>query len=93
MVAELTAVRFEREKDSLKKTTRDAGDTDRSSSILRLEGEAETYFSHATRAWQHVKGTKTQERHLCGPRLEAQLTGRAESAIEGVQVRMAVPGA
>ena len=45
--------------------------------------EAETYFSHARRARQFVEGTKIQERHLCGPRLEAQLTGRAESAVEG----------
>ena len=28
-------------------------------------------------------GTKIQERHQCGLRLEAQLTGRAESAVEG----------
>ena len=34
------------------------------------------------RARQYVEGTKEQERFLCGTRLEAQLTGRAEGAIE-----------
>ena len=41
------------------------------------------YFSYARRARQFVEGTNIQERYLCGPRLEAQLTGRAESAVEG----------
>ena len=32
---------------------------------------------------QHVEGNKIQELYLCGPRHEAQLTGRAEFAVEG----------
>ena len=45
--------------------------------------EKPTHFSYARRARQFVEGTKIQERYLCGPGLEAQLTGRAESAVEG----------
>ena len=51
--------------------------------FLDGNGEADTHFSYARRARQFVEGTKIQERYLCGPRLEAQLTGRAESAVEG----------
>ena len=81
MVAERTAVRFEREQDSWTYMTGDAGER-----CARLPGwnrEADTYFSCARRARQFVEGTEKQERYLCGPRLEAQLTGRAESAVEG----------
>ena len=39
-------------------------------------GEADAYFSFARRARQYVEGRKKQERCLCGPRLEAQLTGQ-----------------
>ena len=75
MVAERTAVRFEREQDSRKYIPADAGE--RYSCIPGWDGEADTYFSYARRARQFVEGTKS------GPRLEAQLTGRAESAVEG----------
>ena len=61
--------------------TGDAGQ--RSSRVPGWDGEADTYFSNARRARQFVEGTKIQERYLCGPRLEAQLNGRAESAVEG----------
>ena len=38
----------------------------------------------ANRIVHHVSPEmEEQERYLCGPRLEAQLTGRAESAVEG----------
>ena len=46
-------------------------------------GEADTYFSDARRARQYVEGTEEQERYLCGTRLEAQLTVKAEGAVEG----------
>ena len=78
-VAERTAVRFDKEQYSLKTETKDGGE--RSSRIPGWDGEADTYFSYARRARQFVEGTKIQERYLCGPRLEAQLTG--ESAVEG----------
>ena len=91
MVAERNAVRFEKEQDSRKCMTGDAGE--RSSRMLGWDGEVHTYFSQARRAQQYVEGTKIQECYLCGPRLEAQLTGRAESAVEDMQARLAVPGA
>ena len=67
MVAERTAVRFEREQDSRKYMTGDAGER-----YSRIPGWAR----------QLDEGTKIQERYHSGPRLEAQLTGRAESAVE-----------
>ena len=67
--------------DSPTYTTGDAGE--RYSRLPGWDGEADTYFSYTRRARQFVEGTKIQERYLCGPRLEAQLTGRAESAVEG----------
>ena len=58
------------------KTTGDAGDREPSS---RFPGRD---LLHVRRARQYVEGTKIQERYLCGPRHEAQLTGRAESGFE-----------
>ena len=55
MVAERTAVRFEREQDSRKYMTGDAGE--RYSRIPGWDGEADTYFSYARRARQFVEGT------------------------------------
>ena len=81
MVAERIAVRRQREQDSRKYMTGDAGE--QYSRSPGWDGEAETYFSYARRARQFVEGTKKQERYLGGPRLEAPLTGRAESAVEG----------
>ena len=60
--------------------TRDAGE--RSSRISGWDEEADTYFSNPKRA-RYVEGTMIQERYLGRPRLEAQLTGRAESAVGG----------
>ena len=56
---------------------------ERSSRIPAENGEADAYFSFARRARQYVEGIKKKERYLCGPRLEAQLIGRAEAALEG----------
>ena len=81
MVAERIAVRGEKEHNSQKYITGDAGE--RSSRFPGWDGEADMCFSYARRACQYVEGTKIQERYLCGPRLEAQSTGRAESAVEG----------
>ena len=61
--------------------TGDAGDRERSSRIPGWDGEADTYFSCARRARQCVEGAQIQARYLRGSRLEAQLTGRAESAV------------
>ena len=61
--------------------TGDAGE--RTSRIPGWHGDADTYFFYARRARQFVEGTKTQELYRCGPRLEAQLTGKPESAVEG----------
>ena len=77
----MIAVRFEKEQDSRKYMTGDAGE--RSLCIPAGNGEADAYFSFGRRARQYVEGIKKQERYLCGPRLEAQLTGRAEAAVEG----------
>ena len=63
MVAERTAVRFEKEQDSRKYMTGDAGE--RSSRVPGWDGEADTCFSFARRARQHVQETKTLERYLC----------------------------
>ena len=71
----------EKEQEPRKYMTGDAGD--RSSRIPCWDGEADTYFSYARRARQYVEGTEEQERYLCGTRLEAQLTVRAEGAVEG----------
>ena len=77
----MVAVRFEEEQDLRKYMT---GDTrERSLRIPAGNGEADAYFSFARRARQYVEGRKEQERYLCGPRLEAQITGRAEAAVEG----------
>ena len=89
MVAERTAVRFEREQDSWTYMTGDAGE--RCARIPGWNREADTYFSCARRARQFVEGTEKQERYLCGPRLEAQLTGRI--CRRGVQARLVVPSA
>ena len=85
MVVERTAVRFEKEQDSRKYMTRDVGE--RYSRIPGWDGDADTHFSNASCARQFVEGTKIQERYLCGPGLEAQLTGRAESAVGGCRVQ------
>ena len=78
----MVAVRFEKEQDSRKNMTGDA--RERSSRIPAGNGEADAYFSFARRARQYVEGIKKKkERYLCGPRLEAQLIGRAEAAVEG----------
>ena len=63
--------------------TRDAGE--RFSRIPVVNGDADACFSFARRARQYVEGIKKQERYLCGPRLEAQLIGRA--AVEGCRPR------
>ena len=81
MVAEWTDVFFEKDQDSRTYMTGDAGE--RTSRIPGWHGDADTYFFYARRARQFVEGTKTQELYLCGPRLEAQLTGKPESAVEG----------
>ena len=81
MVAEWTDVFFEKDQDSRTNMTGDAGE--QPSRIPGWHGDADTYFSYARRAGQFVEGTKTQELYLCGPRLEAQLTGNPESAVEG----------
>ena len=81
MVAERTAVRFEREQDSRKYMSGDAGE--RYSRIPGWDGEADTYFSYARRARQFVEGTKIQDGIFVDQRLKAQLTRREESAVEG----------
>ena len=60
--------------------TGDAGE--RYSRIPGWDGEADTYFSCARRVRQ-FREPRYKKKYLCGPRLEAQLIGRAESAVEG----------
>ena len=55
MVAERTAVRFEKEQDARKYMTKDAGE--RSSRIPGWDREADAYFSCARRARQDVERT------------------------------------
>ena len=74
MAAERISLRFEKEQDSRKYMTGER--------YSRIPGEADTYLTFARRARQFFEGTKIQERYLCGPRLEAQLTGMAKSAVE-----------
>ena len=46
------------------------------------DGDPKTWRTYRRKAIQYVEGTKRQDRYLCGPRLEARLTGRAEVAVE-----------
>ena len=59
-----------------------SGDRARSSRIPAWDGEADTYFSCASLARQYVEGTNVQEWYLRGTRLEAQISGRVEYAVE-----------
>ncbi|CAK0792581.1 unnamed protein product [Prorocentrum cordatum] len=44
------------------------------------DGDPKTWRTYRRKALQYQEGTKRQDRYLCGPRLEAKLTGRAEVA-------------
>ncbi|CAK0870312.1 unnamed protein product [Prorocentrum cordatum] len=46
------------------------------------DGDPKTWRTHRRKALQYQEGTKREDRYLCGPRLEAKLTGRAEIAVE-----------
>ncbi|CAK0836529.1 unnamed protein product [Prorocentrum cordatum] len=46
------------------------------------DGDPKTWRTYRRKALQYQEGTKRQNRYLCGPRLEARLTGRAEVAAE-----------
>ena len=54
--------------------TGDAGE--RSLRIPAGNGEADAYSHSRDVLDNNVEGRKKQERYLCGPRLEAQLTGQ-----------------
>ena len=46
------------------------------------DGDPKTWRTYRRKALQYQEGTKWADRYLCGPRLEARLTGRAEVAVE-----------
>ena len=46
------------------------------------DGDPRTWRTYRRKALQYQEGTKREDRYLCGPRLEAKLTGRAEVAVE-----------
>ncbi|CAK0903376.1 unnamed protein product, partial [Prorocentrum cordatum] len=46
------------------------------------DGDPKTWRTYRRKALQYQEGTKREDRYLCGPRLEAKLTGRAEIAVE-----------
>ena len=46
------------------------------------DGDPKTWRTYRRKALQYQEGTKWEDRYLCGPRLEAKLTGRAEVAVE-----------
>ena len=45
-------------------------------------GDPKTWRTYRRKALQYQEGTKIEDRYLCGPRLEARLTARAEAAVE-----------
>ena len=46
------------------------------------DGDPKTWRTYRRKALQYQEGMKREDRYLCGPRLEAKLTGRAEVAVE-----------
>ncbi|CAK0895531.1 unnamed protein product, partial [Prorocentrum cordatum] len=46
------------------------------------DGDPKTWRTYRRKALQYQEGTKREDRYLCGPRLEAKLTSRAEIAVE-----------
>ena len=46
------------------------------------DGDPKTWLNYKRKALQYQEGTKREDRYLCGPRLEARLLGRAETAVE-----------
>ena len=46
------------------------------------DGDPKTWRTYRRKALQYQECTKREDRYLCGPRLEARLTGRAEVAVE-----------
>ena len=46
------------------------------------DGDPKTWRTYRKKALQYQEGTKREDRYLCGPRLDAGLTGRAEVAVE-----------
>ena len=50
--------------------------------IPSWDGDPKTWHAYKRKALQYQEGTKLEEMYLCGPRLEARLTARAETAVE-----------
>ena len=50
--------------------------------IPAWDGDPATFIHYKRKALRYVETTKTEERYLCGPRLESRLTGKAEAAVE-----------
>ena len=46
------------------------------------DGDPKTWRTYRRKALQYQEGTKIKDRYLCGPRLETNLIGRAEVAVE-----------
>ena len=46
------------------------------------DGDPKTWHTYKRKALQYQESTKREDRYLCGPRLEARLTARAETAVE-----------
>ena len=55
---------------------------DRSGRVPSWDGDPKGWRAYRRRALNYLESTKWQDRYLCGPRLESQLTGRAETAVE-----------
>ena len=46
------------------------------------DGDPKTWRTYRLQALRYQEGTKWEDRYLCGPRLEARLTARAEATVE-----------